>query len=229
MTQPKRICAIGAIVFLILLLTALAAYALVSPSVSSLAPVATRDQGLSQAWFFGQDTGAPHSPAMICALVIDAQIAQNEIPNVLVPSTIPSAEPSLPAASPTPQPPTVSTNSTNGTTRSLVLFLFHERSRSRGSERRKRSKRSIHRRGRRYRVERTQVSLGLVPSRLLQTDTATTLITLPTVRFLRTTIGDRPPKGGRITAKKPLRRPINGISASKQTIDKTLYNVRINR
>jgi hypothetical protein len=115
MTQPKRICAIGAIVFLILLPTALAAHALVSPSVSSLAPVATRDQGLSQAWFFGQDTGAPHSPAMICALVIDAQIAQNELPNVLVPSTIPSAEPSLPTASPTPQPATVSTNSTNGT------------------------------------------------------------------------------------------------------------------
>ena len=115
MTQPKRICAIGAIVFLILLPTALAAHALASPSGSSLAPVATRDQGLSQAWFFGQDTGAPHSPAMICALVIDAQIAQNELPNVLVPSTIPSAEPSLPTASPTPQPATVSTNSTNGT------------------------------------------------------------------------------------------------------------------
>jgi len=115
MTQPKRICAIGAIVFLILLPTALAAHALISPSVSSLAPVATRDQGLSQAWFFWQDTGAPHSPAMICALVIDAQIAQNELPNVLVPSTIPSAEPSLPTASPTPQPATVSTNSTNGT------------------------------------------------------------------------------------------------------------------
>jgi hypothetical protein len=117
MTQPKRICAIGAIVFLILLPTALAAHALASPSISSLAPVeATRDQGLSQAWFFGQDTCAPRSPAMICALVIDAQIAQNEIPNVLVPSTIPSAEPSLPSASPTPQPATASTNSTNGTT-----------------------------------------------------------------------------------------------------------------
>jgi hypothetical protein len=115
MTQPKRICAIGAIVFLILLPTAFATHALASPSVSSLAPVATRDQGLSQAWFFGQDTGAPHSPAMICALVIDAQIAQNEIPNVLVPSTIPSAEPSLPSTSPPPQQATVSTNSTNGT------------------------------------------------------------------------------------------------------------------
>ncbi|MGZ4852795.1 MAG: hypothetical protein ACXV3D_06360, partial [Halobacteriota archaeon] len=115
MTQPKRICAIGAIAFLILLPTALATDALVSPSVSSLALVkAPRDQCLSQAWFFGQDTGAPHSPAMICALVIDASIAQNEIPNVLVPSTIPSAEPSLPSASPTPQPATVSTNSTSG-------------------------------------------------------------------------------------------------------------------
>ena len=117
MTQSKRICAIGAIVFLILLPTAFAAHALASPSVSSLAPVeATRDQGLSQAWFFGQDTCAPHSPAMISALVVDAQIAQNELPNVLVPSTIPSAEPSLPSASPTPQPATVSTNSTYGTT-----------------------------------------------------------------------------------------------------------------
>ncbi|MGZ4869369.1 MAG: hypothetical protein ACXV2F_03290 [Halobacteriota archaeon] len=115
MTQPKRICAIGAIAFLILLPTALATHALVSPSVSSLALVkAPRDQCLSQAWFFGQNTGAPHSPAMICALVIHASIAQNEIPNVLVPSTIPSAEPSLPSASPTPQPATVSTNSTSG-------------------------------------------------------------------------------------------------------------------
>ena len=116
MTQPKRICAIAAIVFLILLPTALAAHALVRPSVSSVATVATRDQCLSQAWFFGQDTGAPHSPAMIYALVIDVPIAQNEIPNVLIPSTIPSAEPSLPSASPTPQPVTASANSTNGTT-----------------------------------------------------------------------------------------------------------------
>jgi hypothetical protein len=114
MTQPKRICAIGAIAFLILLPTALATHALVCPSVSSLAPVAAGEQGLPKAWFFGQDTGAPHGPAMICALVIDASIAQNEIPNVLVPSTIPSAEPSLPSSSPTPQPATVSTNSTTG-------------------------------------------------------------------------------------------------------------------
>jgi hypothetical protein len=74
-----------------------------------------RDQGLPQAWFFGQDTGAARSPAMACALVIDAPIAQSEIPNILVPSTIPSAEPSLPTASPTPQPATASTNSTSGT------------------------------------------------------------------------------------------------------------------
>ena len=114
MTQPKRICSIGAIVFLILLSTALATHALTS--VTSLTPVkAMRDQGLPQAWFFGQDTGAARSPAMVCALVIDAPIAQSEIPNVLVPSTIPSAEPSLPTASPTPQPAAASTNGTNGT------------------------------------------------------------------------------------------------------------------
>ena len=114
MTQPKRICSIGAIVFLILLSTALETHALTS--VTSLTPVkAMRDQGLPQAWFFGQDTGAARSPAMVCALVIDAPIAQSEIPNVLVPSTIPSAEPSLPTASPTPQPVTASTSSTSGT------------------------------------------------------------------------------------------------------------------
>jgi hypothetical protein len=113
MTQPKRICGIGAIVFLILLPTALATHALAS--VTSLAPVkATRDQGLPQAWFFGHYTGAARSPAMACALVIDAPIAQSEIPNILVPSAIPSAEPSLPTTSPTPQPATASTNSTNG-------------------------------------------------------------------------------------------------------------------
>ncbi len=116
MTQPKRICALGAIVFLILLPTALATHALASPSVTSPAPVkATRDQGLSQAWISGQDTGATRSPTMVYALAVDAPIAQSEIPNVLVPSAIPSAEPSLPTASPTLQPATVSTNSTNGT------------------------------------------------------------------------------------------------------------------
>jgi len=113
MTQPKRICGTGAIVFLILLATALTTHALAS--VTSLAPVkATRDQGLPQAWFFGHDTGAARSPAMVCALVINAPIAQSEIPNVLVPSAIPSAEPSLATTSPTPQPAMASTNSTNG-------------------------------------------------------------------------------------------------------------------
>ena len=113
MTQSKRICGIGAIVFLILLTTALATHALAS--VTSITPVkATRDQDLPQAWFFGQDTGAVRSPAMVRALVIDAPIAQSEIPNVLVPSAIPSAVPSLPTTSPTPQPAAASTNGTNG-------------------------------------------------------------------------------------------------------------------
>jgi hypothetical protein len=113
MTQSKRICGIGAIVFLILLTTALATHALAS--VTSITSVkATRDQDLPQAWFFGQDTGAVRSPAMVRALLIDAPIAQSEIPNVLVPSAIPSAVPSLPTTSPTPQPATASTNGTNG-------------------------------------------------------------------------------------------------------------------
>jgi hypothetical protein len=103
MIQPKRICGIGAIAFLILLPMALATHVLPSPG-ASLAPVnATHDQGLSQAWFLGRDTGEAHSSVMVCALAIDPTIAQSNIPNVLVPSTIPSAEPSLPTASPTPQ------------------------------------------------------------------------------------------------------------------------------
>jgi len=115
MTQPKRICGIGAIAFLILLPMALATHVLPSPG-ASLAPVnATHDQGLSQAWFFGRGTGEAHSPVTVRALAEDPTIAQSNIPNVLVPSTIPSAEPSLPSASPTPQAPTVSTNGTNGT------------------------------------------------------------------------------------------------------------------
>jgi hypothetical protein len=114
MTQSKRICGIGAIVFLILLTTALATHALTS--VTSLVPVkAARDQDFSQASLSGQGSGAARSPAMVGALVINAPIAQSEIPNVLVPSAIPSAEPSLPTISPTPQPATASTNSTNGT------------------------------------------------------------------------------------------------------------------
>jgi len=114
MTQAKRICGIGAIVFLILQPTALATHALTS--VTSFAPVnATRDQGFSQTWLSEQGTGAACSPAMVYALAVDVPVAQSEIPNVLVPSTIPSAEPSLPTVSPTPQPATASTNSTNGT------------------------------------------------------------------------------------------------------------------
>jgi len=115
MTQPKRICAIGAIAFLILLPMALASHVLPSPG-ASLAPVnATHDQGLSQAWFLGRDTGEAHSSVMAHALAIDPTIAQSNIPNVLVPSILPSAEPSFPPASSTPQAPTVSTNSPNGT------------------------------------------------------------------------------------------------------------------
>jgi len=85
MIQPKRICGIGAIAFLILLPMALATHVLPSPG-ASLAPVnATHDQGLSQAWFLGRGTGEAHSPVMVCALAIDPTIAQSSIPNVLVP------------------------------------------------------------------------------------------------------------------------------------------------
>lgn len=115
MIQPKRICGIGAIAFLILLPMALATHVLPSPGASLAQVNATHDQGLSQAWFLGRNTGEAHSSVMVCALAIDPTIAQSNIPNVLVPSTIPSAEPSLPTVSPTPQTPTVSTNSTNGT------------------------------------------------------------------------------------------------------------------
>jgi hypothetical protein len=40
-------------------------------------------------------------------------IAQSEIPDVLVPSVVPSAEPTLPQGSPTPQSSRVSTNVSN--------------------------------------------------------------------------------------------------------------------
>jgi len=118
MTRATRTCVIiGAIVFLILMPTAGATHTLGNPGLASFVLVqAMPDQRLSQAWFFGAGTGEVCTLAMSSALPIDATIAQSNIPNVLVPSIIPSAEPPLPTTSPTPQPTTVSANTTSTAT-----------------------------------------------------------------------------------------------------------------
>jgi len=117
MTQATRICVIiGAIACLILMPTAGATHSPGNADVASFVLVqTTRNQGFSQGLFFGAP-GEVYTSAMAGALPIDATIAQSNIPNVLVPSIIPSAEPPLPTTSPTPQPSTTLTNTSSAAT-----------------------------------------------------------------------------------------------------------------
>jgi hypothetical protein len=115
MTQLKLVCGVVVIVLLTALPTALTTHAL-GLNIASLTPgTTTHNQALFQAMSFTQGKDAAHSLTRVGTLAMDVPVAQNEIPNVLVPSTMPSAEPSFPEASPTPQPTTISTNSTNAT------------------------------------------------------------------------------------------------------------------
>jgi len=63
---------------------------------------------------------APRVLASPISLAKDLPIAQSELPNVLVPSAIPPAEPSIPEATATPQPNAVSTNGSNSTAAASV-------------------------------------------------------------------------------------------------------------
>lgn len=112
MTQFTRSFNIGGVFALILLMLALSIYVVASPGSASLAathaiPVQTVPQTRLSA--VHTDEVFP-VVAMSYLGTVRFVIAQSEIPDVLVPSVVPSAEPTLPQGSPTPQSPRVSTN-----------------------------------------------------------------------------------------------------------------------
>jgi hypothetical protein len=118
MTHFTRNFHVGAAFALALLMLALSICVVASPSSASLAATrampaqAVPQTRLSAAY---TDEGFP-VVAMPYLGTVRLIIAQSEIPDVLVPSVVPSAEPTLPQGSPTPQSPSVSTNVSNSAT-----------------------------------------------------------------------------------------------------------------
>ena len=115
MTHFTRSFHVGAAFALALLIFALSICVVASLGSASLA--ATRAipvQAVPQTRLSAvhTDEGFP-AVAMPYLGTVRLIIAQSEIPNVLVPSVVPSAEPTLPQESPNPQSPTVSTNVSN--------------------------------------------------------------------------------------------------------------------
>jgi len=115
MTQLTRSFNIGAVFALILLMLALSISVVASPGSASLA--ATRAMPVqpvpqTRLSVVHTDEGFPVL-AMPYLGTVRFMIAQSEIPDVLVPSVVPSAEPTLPQGSPTPQSSRVSTNVSN--------------------------------------------------------------------------------------------------------------------
>jgi hypothetical protein len=126
MTQIKRRFNAGAVFALVSLMLALSIHIIVTPSSASLVstqaiPVTTAPQTL----FSAAHTG--NVPVLVAASysgIVRFLIAQNDIPNVLVPSVVPSAEPTLAQNSPTPQPARVSTNVSKNTTQNSTGTSF---------------------------------------------------------------------------------------------------------
>jgi hypothetical protein len=118
MAQIKRRFNAGAVFALVLLMLALSINVIVTPSSASLVsthatPVTTAPQPLFSA---AHTSNVPALVAVSYPGIVRFLIAQNDIPDVLVPSVVPSAEPTFAQASPTPQPAKVSTNVSKNTT-----------------------------------------------------------------------------------------------------------------
>jgi len=115
MTHFTRSFHVGAAFALALLIFALSICVVASPSSASLA--ATRAmpvQAVPQTRLSAVHTDEVFPVVAMSNLgTVRFIIAQSEIPDVLVPSIVPSAEPTLPQGSPTPQSPSVSTNVSN--------------------------------------------------------------------------------------------------------------------
>jgi hypothetical protein len=112
MTQLTHSFNIGAVFILILLMLALSIHVVVSPGSASLAaPRAMPVQTVPQTRLSTVHTDEVFPVvAMSYLSTVRFVIAQSDIPDVLVPSVVPSAEPTLLQGSPTPQSPKVSTN-----------------------------------------------------------------------------------------------------------------------
>jgi hypothetical protein len=115
MTHFTRSFHVGAAFALALLIFALSICVVASPSSASLATTrAMPVQAVPQTRLSAVHTDEGFPVVTVPYLgTIRLIIAQSEIPNVLVPSVVPSAEPTLPQGSPTPQSPSVSTNVSN--------------------------------------------------------------------------------------------------------------------
>jgi len=118
MAQIKRRFNAGAVFALVLLMLAISINIIVTPSSASLVsthatPVATAPHTLFSAAHTGN---VPAVVAMSYTGIVRFLVAQNDIPDVLVPSVVPSAEPTFIQDSPTPQPVRASTNVSGNTT-----------------------------------------------------------------------------------------------------------------
>jgi hypothetical protein len=116
MTQTKRSFSAITIFALVLLILALSTNVVASPSNASLpypAPIATVPHTLL---YISHAGNAFPVVRVSYSDAVRFLIAQNEIPNVLVPSVVPPAEPTLAEGSPTPRPSIGSTKVSNNPT-----------------------------------------------------------------------------------------------------------------
>jgi len=126
MAQIKRRFNAGAVFALVLLMLALSINVIVIPSSASLVsthatPVTTAPQTLTSAAHTGN---VPALFAVSYPGIVRFLIAQNDIPDVLVPPVVPSAEPTFAQTSPTPQPAKVSTNVSKNMTQNSTGTSF---------------------------------------------------------------------------------------------------------
>jgi hypothetical protein len=125
MAQIKRRFNAGAVFALVLLMLALSIHVIIAPSGASLVSThATPVTTASQTLFSAAHTGSPALVTVSYPGIVRFLIAQNDIPDVLVPSVVPSAEPTFAQNSPTPQPAKVSTNVSKNTTQNSTGTSF---------------------------------------------------------------------------------------------------------
>ncbi len=119
MTQIKRRFNAGAVFALVLLMLVLSIHVIASPSSASLVvihdtPVTTAPQTHLLATH--TSIAFPDVVTMSYSGTVRVLIAQSDIPDVLIPSVVPSAEPTFTQDTPTPQPAKVSTTVSKNTT-----------------------------------------------------------------------------------------------------------------
>jgi hypothetical protein len=123
MTRSKRICSAGAFLFVIVLPILLSAHAAASQGTFQTKSYTTTAEILHSAQLPAMTSEALHITSYTGEIPLI--IAQEEIPNVLTPSLVPTAEPSLFAPTPSVQPSATVSNSSSaaggGTGNSMSL------------------------------------------------------------------------------------------------------------